>query len=197
MKRSQLILAAASAVSLATFPIQSSAQYAYSLIGGSDVYSLLLVAQQNPSSQVELTKVFLVNVVPPTNSAMSDVDSGRAQAEAMTTYECVIYANHDAQSIKHIQVVFSYVSAAGKTLLQDPLDLSDTVASGASLGTFPIPYAGTCRTSSARIDRNVASYYPTGESVTISAALTEVDYADGTSWHASQATPSAAPEPTP
>ncbi|MEA2784992.1 MAG: hypothetical protein QOF71_1096 [Candidatus Eremiobacteraeota bacterium] len=121
--------------------------------------------------------------------------NGRPQPGVM---ECVSFVNDDARPAKRVRFVFAYDDANGKTVGGDTLDRRGTFSRGALIEgmTFNelgvIPSAGklaNCRAFSGGFDRDDNLAYPAkdGKLTGVRALrvfVEQVDYADGTAWHA-------------
>lgn len=140
-------------------------------------------AQQNPDSKITITNVFwysAVQWVPFTS-----------QQPAETPVECVFFRNDSSVTATRVRFHFVYSSSANQKIHgDDVLDVKGKFSTGIAQETYPpktVPGVSgkQCRTQ-----------YGLGDAA-LSAYVSDVDYADGTSWHLPSPPPAPSPSPSP
>lgn len=107
--------------------------------------------------------------------------------------ECATITNDSARKIKHVRIVFAHQGSAGNALGQDTLDVSTSLAPGSSLALNCNGFYGSTKPgvfhyaralSKAQPDTTPPQLIYKNVASTLTASVAEVDFADGTSWHA-------------
>jgi len=131
-------------------------------------------AQQSPASQINIDSVFAYGTISrdPTMPSYTQV-----------AVECVFFTNTAAQSATHVRFAIVY-SNGGTEVGKDHLDSTGTFSTGVAQKALPNDntpsHSAQCMPFPGRINRGKLSYKR--QDVTLSAYVTKVDYADGTSW---------------
>lgn len=139
-----------------------------------------------PSSGTELGAVrAYVGSIPPKPTPMKMRSSAPIEA-------CADITNTSSEPISHVQIVFGHVEPSGIVAGDEPLDVHTTIAPGSTLDAQCRPFSGASNVDVVRYARAAAR----GRSLPaptiiydhqpsrIEAWVSEVDYANGTSWHA-------------
>lgn len=160
--------------------------------GGYLAYTIPGLALQATVSGLAITNVYLL-----TQSTL-DVDSQQPDDR----FECVNVTNVSSKTIVHTQFLFLYTSMDGRVLHNDPLDIHNSIKPGDRVGRYPYPYTGACRDPEAYFASKSFFLYNgyagyAKQNIYIVATVNEVDFANGTSWHAPSVPSRIQPLPSP
>jgi len=107
--------------------------------------------------------------------------------------ECADLTNKSSRAVNRVQVIFKHVGADGLLLGEERLDIRATIPPGATIPGNCEIFRGTVKPSIGHYARALATGHPDpaqpiilidGHASLLSASVSEVDYADGTSWKA-------------
>jgi hypothetical protein len=172
------------------------------------------IAQNEPDSGIELTRVFAYTGVWPSPGGFVDPRLYTAVGE------CVNFVNRGPKPATRVHVIFALLAASGGQTADEPLDIPGPFPTGAEQKkTGQRAYAPSFQDDCRQINRNVEiadgalrdqhpSFFQSAGSwfigkrptmiagtLTLVARVDRVTYADGTTWTASP--PAASPAPTP
>lgn len=103
------------------------------------------------------------------------------------TQECVDFTNAGSRTVRHVQFMLSHIAADGSDVVDDPLDVRMDYQPGASQ---TLSCRGWNGSATPRVGAAPGSAAPEilvfGKSARLVAWVNEVEYTDGTSWHARQ-----------
>jgi hypothetical protein len=142
----------------------------------------------DPGSRVELTSIVLLRYLP------RQFDGNDPDSWQEVDVECVRFVNRDARIAKHVRVRFRYRTRDGKELRSDTLDVDGSFSPGVTIGRVPadrpVVRGEPCRQvwgfnwgieNVHYVDYIFGGRY---EHVSLTAAVDEVGYTDGSSWRA-------------
>jgi hypothetical protein len=132
-----------------------------------------------------------------TASRLEITDVFAAQFGGPTASACVFFVNRAARSVTRARFALAYVAADGTTVGEDVVDVSGTFAPDVIAEAWPVgqTLSPQCRAFNGTIVMRRTSrlgprlpdeirYQLGGRPVTLSATVRDVEYDDGTSWHA-------------
>lgn len=123
------------------------------------------VAQQAPASNVNMLMVY-----------------GCVVPGGPLPFECVDFVNQGSVAVTHIRFVFQYLqlggAANGTVLGQDTYDDKGLFSPGVEIDNQGQEFNG-------EVNANAGAIYYNGVGITLVGTPIEVDYSDGTAWHAS------------
>ena len=154
--------------------------------------ALVGTARQTPDSHLTITDVFAYSAF----SANPFVGQ-----YTLSPVECVFFQNDAATTMTHARFYFIYSSTdtadAGKVLGFDFMDVRGKFSTGVKQEEYPprnAPVHGRQCRDIYSLSGNKMIVDKNHGPIALSAVVTDIDYADGTSWHgATPATPSPAP----
>ena len=121
------------------------------------------IAVQLPTSPLQLERV--------ASKWILELDYARSRPQQITNSDCATFVNHSGSSVTHVQIMFSAVDGEGIPKRRSlSFDMRETVKPGQSSSDFA---------------RCLSDGYANGDrGLWLVAWVNEVDFADGTSWHA-------------
>lgn len=129
-----------------------------------------------PASQITIDSVFAFSTV------ARDIG---APSYTQVAVECVFFTNTSTVSATHVRFALVY-SNGGQAVGKDHIDSRGTFSTGVAQKALPNDntpaHSAQCMPFPGSVFRGKMSYKR--QDVTLSAYVTEVDYADGTSWKA-------------
>jgi hypothetical protein len=124
-------------------------------------------------------------------TALSQPDAGARITKTLSwqpgdsTEECVTFTNAASRPIRHVQFMFSHIADDGSDVVDDPLDVRGTYDPGTTVALSCRGWNGSEKPSSgAAPDSVTPQILVFGKPARLVSWVSQVDYTDGTSWHA-------------
>lgn len=104
-----------------------------------------------------------------------------------STQECVDFTNAGSRTVRHVQFMFSHIAADGSDVVDDPLDVRVDYQPGASQTLSCRGWNGSATPRVGAAPGPAATEILVfGKSARLVAWVDQIEYTDGTSWHAPQ-----------
>lgn len=102
-----------------------------------------------------------------------------------STQECVDFTNAGSRTVRHVQFMFSHIADDGSDVVDDPLDVRWEYQPGASQTLSCRGWNGSATPRvGAAPDSAPPELLAFGKAARLVAWVSEIEYTDGTSWHA-------------